>query len=257
MRITHPTGRNVVLTSPLGEEYDARLPSPAVAPRPATVWGDVFGVVPSNARVVWSWDFTTGAIPGYATVAGSASLTREAPTTATDDVTHTYTGSPVLTYNSGATPNSSFGVTVRLLVPFMGSATYYLATMFNYVGGAAGDDVAFVLMRTTGTWGYLYSARFVIGTGWQVLNNVGAWVTLPDTPTAYNIRDWVPVLLVVNTTPQYVSLYAGGKVWSPINIAPPSGASSEQAMLVFEVNAINTTTDELTVRFAQLTLYQT
>jgi len=256
VRVTYPAGRNVVLLSPVGEEYDARFPPHAVTPKPATAWGDVFGVVPSGAREVWNWDFTTGAIPGHAIVAGSASLAREAPTTAVDNTTHTFNGSPVLVYNSGAMLNSLFAVTVRLLVPFEGSATYYLAGVFNYVGGAAGDDVAFVLARTTGTTAYIYGARFVIGTGWQVIDSTGAPVTLPDTPTAYNKGDWVPVLLVANTTPSYVGLYAGGKVWSPINVAPPSAASSEQPAFIFQVNAVNTTTTPLTVRLAQLTLYK-
>ena len=257
MRITHPTGRNVVLMSPQGEEYDARLPPHMVTPKPATAWGDVFGVVPSSARVVWSWDFTTGAIPGLVTLVGSASLTREAPTTAANGAQHTYNGSPMLVYNSGPAVNSSCSTTVRLLVPLTSSATYYLASVFNYAGGAAGDYVTFTLRCTTGTMLYAYAARFVVGTGWQVLDSNLTWSTLPDTPTSYDARDWVPVLLIVNTTPSYVGLYAGGKVWSPINIAPLSGASSEQPMFIFEVNAKNTTTTELTVRFAQLTLYQT
>lgn len=200
MRITYPAGRNVVLTSPAGEEYDARE---EVIRRP---W-DLYDLPYNNLRCLWRLSWGDYYLFGRFLInAGSGSYSRVAPTDLTSESTASWFGKPYLKLITGTTAGSNIAANITVFIKIPAGKKIYLYAVFTPTGGGTGDSVRFELLHWTGGKEYVAGVRWLKGTGWQARVD-GGYQNIPNTPTTWYPQFHYTMLFSVVATIRLDKLY--------------------------------------------------
>lgn len=191
MRVTYPAGRNVILTTPQGEEYDARE---EVISRP---W-DLYDLPYSNLKCLWRLSWGDYYPFGYFAVrAGSGTLTRVANTELSSSGITSWFGKPYVKLMTTGTTIGGFidtGINIYTVIP--AGKKIYLYVVFTPLGGENGDSVAFDIIHWTGGREYDAGVIWYQGTGWSAKKD-GGYQPIPDTPTTWYSMFYYPMLFSI------------------------------------------------------------
>lgn len=187
MRITYPAGRNVVLTSPTGEEYDAREEKIRMP------W-DVYDLPYQSLRCLWRLSWGDYYPFGYfGRFVGQGSLYRVANTSLNASSLEGWFGKPYLKIVTDTTVGGDVGIVMQTWGDVPVGKKVYLYVVFSTMGGSTGDAIVFEGYHNVQNAVYRPKVRWVKGVGWQASGG-GEYSTVPNTPASLNPNDYHALL---------------------------------------------------------------